>query len=86
MPLSLPRRGPVTPDRTRAPRRWAGLWTVTSPPVELQGELAAAWELDQGPVSRWHLPVRTDARVFADASRRHHDELVLGAQLGHGPG
>ena len=43
---------------------WAGLWTVTRPPAEVQGELVAAWELEQGPVSRWHLPVRPDVRVF----------------------
>jgi hypothetical protein len=43
---------------------WAGLWTVTDPPVETHQQLIGAWELEQGPVSRWRLPVRAEARVF----------------------
>jgi len=43
---------------------WAGLWTVSDPPPEVHTELIGAWELDHaGPVSRWRLPARPDARV-----------------------
>jgi hypothetical protein len=42
---------------------WAGLWTVTDPPVETHDELVGAWELWQ-PIGRWHLPVNDDVRVF----------------------
>jgi hypothetical protein len=43
---------------------WAGLWTVTDPPVEVHEQLIAAWELERGPVDRWWLPVDGRARVF----------------------
>jgi hypothetical protein len=43
---------------------WAGLWTVTDPPTEAHQDLIGAWELEQGPVDRWDLPVATDTRVF----------------------
>jgi hypothetical protein len=43
---------------------FAGLWTVTDPPAEVHGGLAAAWELDFPPVSRWRLPVRSTARTY----------------------
>jgi hypothetical protein len=43
---------------------WDGLWTVTDPPSEAHDPLISAWEMDHGPVSRWLLPVRPDARVF----------------------
>jgi hypothetical protein len=43
---------------------WAGLWTVTDPPVEVHEQLIAAWELERGPVGRWWLPVDGRARVF----------------------
>ena len=43
---------------------WAGLWTVTDPPVEARDQLAGAWEYETGPVDRWWLPVRPTARVF----------------------
>jgi hypothetical protein len=43
---------------------WDGLWTVTDPPSEAHDPLLAAWEMDHGPISRWLLPVRPDARVF----------------------
>ncbi len=42
---------------------WDGLWTVSSPPLEVHADLAAAWELDPAPVSRWRLPVNPDARI-----------------------
>jgi hypothetical protein len=41
-----------------------GVWTVTAPPAEAHDWLAAAWELDDPPISRWRLPVRADARVY----------------------
>ena len=43
---------------------WAGLWTVTDPPPEVHQELAGAWELERGAVSRWWLPANAGARVF----------------------
>ena len=43
---------------------WAGLWSVTDPPPEAHAQMAAAWEYETGPVSRWSLPVRPEARVF----------------------
>jgi hypothetical protein len=43
---------------------WAGLWTVTDPPEAVHAQLAAAWEYEVGPVHRWWLPVRPEARVF----------------------
>jgi hypothetical protein len=43
---------------------WAGLWTVTDPPPAAHDGLVSAWELFDGPVSRWRLPVRPGARVW----------------------
>ena len=43
---------------------WNGLWTVTDPPPEAHDALAGAWEIDMGPITRWRLPVRPDARVW----------------------
>lgn len=43
---------------------WAGLWTVTNPPMEIHDSLISAWEMDDLTVSRWQLPVPADARVF----------------------
>ena len=43
---------------------WAGLWTVTDPPAETHDELVSVWEMWPAPVSRWQLPVRSDAHVF----------------------
>ncbi|MEM9204398.1 MAG: hypothetical protein AAGC53_22375 [Actinomycetota bacterium] len=43
---------------------WAGLWTVTDPPPETHDDLADAWEIYPGPVTRWRLPVRPTPRVF----------------------
>ncbi len=43
---------------------FAGLWTVTDPPAEVHVDLVDAWEMDRGPVSRWHLPVSATARVW----------------------
>jgi len=42
---------------------WAGLWTVTDPPIAAHAQLADAWEMYPGPITRWHLPVSADARV-----------------------
>jgi hypothetical protein len=43
---------------------WDGLWTVSDPPPEAHDALISAWEMNDGPVSRWLLPVRSDARVY----------------------
>ncbi|MCU1393338.1 MAG: hypothetical protein JWM34_1766 [Ilumatobacteraceae bacterium] len=43
---------------------WAGLKTTTRPPVEVEWDLASAWELDRGPITRWDLAARADARVL----------------------
>lgn len=43
---------------------WAGLWTATDPPLEAITEMVGAWEYETGPITRWCLPVRTEARVF----------------------
>ena len=43
---------------------WDGIWTVTSPPAELHDALIDAWEMYAGPISRWRVPVRPEARVF----------------------
>lgn len=43
---------------------WAGLWTVTDPPGEAHDALLSAWEIFPGPITRWRLPVRADARVW----------------------
>jgi hypothetical protein len=42
----------------------AGVWTVSDPPPETHADLAGAWEIEPGPVSRWRLPVRPGARVL----------------------
>ena len=42
----------------------AGLWTATDPPPEALVEMVGAWEYETGPVTRWWLPVRPEARVF----------------------
>ena len=42
----------------------AGLWTATSPPAEALVEMVGAWELETGPITRWWMPVRPEARVF----------------------
>jgi len=49
---------------------WAGLRTATDPPPEVLLQMVAAWEIETGPVSRWWLPVRPEARVF----EIHHPE------------
>lgn len=41
-----------------------GIWTVTSPPPEVHVDLIGVWELVPGPISRWRIPIRSDARVF----------------------
>lgn len=43
---------------------WAGLWTVSDPPEVAHAQLVDAWEMHDGPVTRWRLPVRSGARVF----------------------
>lgn len=43
---------------------WAGLWTSTDPPEVAHEQLIDAWELHDGPISRWRLPVLGDARVL----------------------
>lgn len=43
---------------------WAGLWTVTNPPEFAHAQLIDAWEMEPGPVARWRLPIRPEARVF----------------------
>lgn len=42
----------------------AGLWTAADPPAEALVEMVGAWEYETGPVTRWWLPVRPEARVF----------------------
>ena len=43
---------------------WAGLWTATDPPPEAILEMVGAWEFEAGPITRWWMPVRPEARVF----------------------
>ena len=43
---------------------WDGIWTVTSPPAEVHDDLIDAWEMFPGPISRWRVPIRSEARVF----------------------
>ncbi|WP_116997637.1 hypothetical protein [Desertimonas flava] len=43
---------------------FSGLWTSADPPPEAVVEMLGAWEYETGPVSRWWLPVRPEARVF----------------------
>ncbi len=43
---------------------WNGIWTVTSPPPEVHDDLIDVWEMFPGPVSRWRVPIQTNARVF----------------------
>ncbi|MEO6571319.1 MAG: hypothetical protein ABIO83_07200, partial [Ilumatobacteraceae bacterium] len=42
----------------------AGLWTATDPPPDALLEMVGAWELETGPITRWWLPARPEARVF----------------------
>lgn len=42
----------------------AGLWTATGPPPEALLQMVGAWEYETGPITRWWLPVRPEARVF----------------------
>lgn len=55
---------------------WAGLWTVTDPPVEAHDELLSAWEILPGPITRWRLPVRADARVWEIRAPEDWSRLV----------
>lgn len=43
---------------------WAGLWTVSDPPEVAHAQLVDAWEMYDGPVTRWGLPVDTGSEVF----------------------
>lgn len=43
---------------------WDGLWTVTNPPSEAHDDLVSAWEMSDGPTSRWLLPVLDGVRVW----------------------
>jgi hypothetical protein len=43
---------------------FAGMWTVSSPPPEVHPYLIASWELEPDPVTRWHLPIEQDVRVW----------------------
>ena len=43
---------------------WDGFWTVTDPSPEAHDQLIGAWEMDDGPISRWLLPLRPDVRLF----------------------
>ena len=43
---------------------WAGLWTVSDPPEVAHAQLVDAWEMYDGPVTRWGLPVATGVKVF----------------------
>jgi len=43
---------------------WAGLWTVSDPPEIAHALLVDAWEMYDGPISRWSLSVRPGSRVF----------------------
>jgi len=55
---------------------WDGLWTVTDPPAEIHDSLIDAWELFPGPISRWRLPVREDARIWTIDSPHDWADLV----------
>jgi hypothetical protein len=43
---------------------WQGIWTVSDPPSEAHDDLVDVWELFDGPISRWLLPIDRGARVF----------------------
>ncbi|SRR5579875_144977 len=43
---------------------WSGFWTVSSPAGEIHDDLVAAWEMFPGPISRWHMPINPNARVW----------------------
>jgi hypothetical protein len=42
----------------------SGLWTATDPPPDVLEEMVGAWEIETGPIQRWWLPVRPEARVL----------------------
>ena len=69
--------GSPDPDRIVPPRfrrfeevyeagqfTFAGLWTVSDPPPQVHRQLISSWELEPDPVSRWHLPIDRDVRVW----------------------
>jgi hypothetical protein len=53
-----------------------GLWTVSEPPPEIHADLAGAWELETGPISRWRLPVNPQARIAELHRPQHWASLV----------
>lgn len=67
---------------------WNGLWTVGAPPAEAHDGLVEAWEMNDGPVTRWQVPVRPGARIWP--IHRPEDWVALvtryprPARAGHG--
>lgn len=43
---------------------WDGLWTVSSPPPAIHDALIDVWELRDGPITRWRLPVPAGVRLW----------------------
>jgi hypothetical protein len=43
---------------------WASVPTVTDPPPEIHDSLTSAWDFTSASVSRWRLPVRSEARIW----------------------
>ncbi len=43
---------------------WAGLWTVSDPPPFAHAQIASAWEMWDGPLTRWHLPPKPGVRIY----------------------
>lgn len=44
---------------------WAGFRTTTSPPTDIHDSLVSSWEMHLSPITRWHLPIRSDVRVWS---------------------
>ena len=38
--------------------------TVSAPPNQVHDDLVDVWEVFPGPISRWQLPVLSDARIY----------------------
>lgn len=55
---------------------WAGLWTATTPPSAAHDALVSAWEMSPGPITRWRLPVRPDARIWEIRRPEDWSQLV----------
>jgi hypothetical protein len=43
---------------------WDGFWTVSSPPPDIHDALINVWELRDGPITRWRLPVQPGVRLW----------------------